>query len=178
MIIETERLILRKMDNGDYSALCKILQDEDVMYAYEHAFSDDEVDEWLKKQLVRYETDGIGLWAVVLKENGEVIGQCGLTKQLWWGENVVELGYLFRKDFWHKGYATEAAVACKDYAFNRLGEKRVYSIIRDLNLPSRRVALRNGMKVCGVQVKHYYGIDMPHLIYCVSNEDTEKLIGT
>lgn len=174
MIIETERLILRKMDNGDYSALCKILQDEDVMYAYEHAFSDDEVDEWLKKQLVRYETDGIGLWAVVLKENGEVIGQCGLTKQLWWGENVVEIGYLFRKDFWHKGYATEAAVACKDYAFNRLGEKRVYSIIRDLNLPSRRVALRNGMKVCGVQVKHYYGIDMPHLIYCVSNEDTEK----
>ena len=122
MIIETERLILRKMDNGDYSALCKILQDEDVMYAYEHAFSDDEVDEWLKKQLVRYETDGIGLWAVVLKENGEVIGQCGLTKQLWWGENVVEVGYLFRKDFWHKGYATEAAVACKDYAFNRLGE--------------------------------------------------------
>lgn len=174
MIIETERLILRKMDNGDYSALCKILQDEDVMYAYEHAFSDDEVDEWLKKQLVRYETDGIGLWAVVLKENGEVIGQCGLTKQLWWGENVVEVGYLFRKDFWHKGYATEAAVACKDYAFNRLGEKRVYSIIRDLNLPSLRVALRNGMKMCGVQVKHYYGIDMPHLIYCVSNEDTEK----
>lgn len=174
MIIETERLILRKMDNGDYSALCKILQDEDVMYAYEHAFSDDEVDEWLKKQLVRYETDGIGLWVVVLKENGEVIGQCGLTKQLWWGENIVEVGYLFRKDFWHKGYATEAAVACKDYAFNRLGEKRVYSIIRDLNLPSRRVALRNGMKVCGVQVKHYYGIDMPHLIYCVSNEDTEK----
>lgn len=174
MIIETERLILRKMDNGDYSALCKILQDEDVMYAYEHAFSDDEVDEWLKKQLVRYETDGMGLWAVVLKENGEVTGQCGLTKQLWWGENVVEVGYLFRKDFWHKGYATEAAVACKDYAFNRLGEKRVYSIIRDLNLPSRRVALRNGMKVCGVQVKHYYGIDMPHLIYCVSNEDTEK----
>lgn len=174
MIIETERLILRKMDNGDYSALCKILQDEDVMYAYEHAFSDDEVDEWLKKQLVRYETDGIGLWVVVLKENGEVIGQCGLTKQLWWGENIVEVGYLFRKDFWHKGYATEAAVACKDYAFNRLGEKRVYSIIRDLNLPSRRVALRNGMKVCGVQVKHYYGIDMPHLIYCISNEDTEK----
>lgn len=174
MIIETERLILRKMDNGDYSALCKILQDEDVMYAYEHAFSDDEVDEWLKKQFVRYETDGIGLWAVVLKENGEVIGQCGLTKQLWWGENIVEVGYLFKKDFWHKGYATEAAVACKDYAFNRLGEKRVYSIIRDLNLPSRRVALRNGMKVCGVQVKHYYGIDMPHLIYCVSNEDTEK----
>lgn len=174
MIIETERMILRKMDNGDYSALCKILQDEDVMYAYEHAFSDDEVDEWLKKQLVRYETDGIGLWAVVLKENAEVIGQCGLTKQLWWGENIVEVGYLFRKDFWHKGYATEAAVACKDYAFNRLGEKRVYSIIRDLNLPSRRVALRNGMKVCGVQAKHYYGIEMPHLIYCVSNEDTEK----
>lgn len=174
MIIETERLILRKMDKGDYSALCKILQDEDVMYAYEHAFSDDEVDQWLKKQLVRYETDGIGLWAVVLKENGEVIGQCGLTKQLWWGENIVEVGYLFRKDFWHKGYATEAAVACKDYAFNRLGEKRVYSIIRDLNLPSRRVALRNGMKVCGVQVKHYYGIDMPHLIYCISNEDMEK----
>mgnify|MGYP003254218861 FL=1 len=59
-------------------------------------------------QLNRYENDGFGLWAVVLEETGEVIGQCGLTMQDLNGEQVLEVGYLLAKDFWHKGYATEA----------------------------------------------------------------------
>ena len=83
MILETERLILRKMDQNDYDALHKILADEETMYAYEGAFSDEEVQNWLDRQLERYVRDGHGLWAVVLKENGEMIGQCGLTIQPW-----------------------------------------------------------------------------------------------
>lgn len=79
MIIETERLHLREMTQLDYPALCKILQDKEVMYAYEHPFSDEEVHEWLNKQLKRYEEYGFGLWAVVLKATNEMIGQCGLT---------------------------------------------------------------------------------------------------
>lgn len=165
MILETERLHLREMTQNDYSALCKILQDEEVMYAYEHAFSDDEVRQWLDKNLARYKQYGFGLWAVVLKETGEMIGQCGLTMQDCFDGQVLEVGYLFQKDYWHKGYATEAAIACKNYAFDTLHIKEVYSIIRNNNFPSQKVAERNSMTVCGEIVKHYMGIDMPHLVY-------------
>lgn len=167
MILETERLYLREMRQSDYKALCLMLQDEDVMYAYEHAFNDTEAKEWLDRQLNRYREDGFGLWAVVLKETDEMIGQCGLTIQECNGENVIEVGYLFQKAFWHKGYATEAAIACKEYAFNELNVEEVYSIIRDTNQASQHVALSNGMTKRGVMVKHYYGIEMPHFIYSV-----------
>ena len=170
MILETNRLYLRKMEQSDYPALCKILQDKDVMYAYEHPFSDAEAQDWLNKQLARYENDGFGLWAVVLKETDEMIGQCGLTMQDVEGRQVVEVGYLFQKAFWHKGYCTEAAIACKEYAFENLKIDEVFSIIRDNNIPSQRVAKRNGMAVTGGFVKHYYGIDMPHLVFSVKRD--------
>ena len=164
-ILETARLSLREFAPEDYGALCLMLRDAETMYAYEHAFSEAEAHAWLQNQLRRYREDGFGLWGVVLKESGALIGQCGLTRQQVEEKKVVEVGYLFEKEFWHRGYATEAAVACKEYAFGTLGFGEVYSIIRDNNLPSRRVAERNGMRVCGEIVKHYYGMDMPHLVY-------------
>ena len=170
-IFETKRLILREMTQDDYPSLCKILQDKDVMYAYEHAFSDEEATAWLNKNLARYEKDGFGLWAVVLKESGEMIGQCGLTLQDADGKEVLEVGYLFQKAFWHKGYATEAAVACKNYAFQTLGATEVYTIIRDNNIASQNVAKRNGMTVCGQFVKHYYNMDMPHLLFKIKKSN-------
>ncbi|MCI9112396.1 MAG: GNAT family N-acetyltransferase [Eubacterium sp.] len=166
-ILETKRLYLRKLNQEDFSSLCKILQDEEVMYAYEHAFSDEEVQEWLNRQLARYAQYGFGLWAVILKENEELIGQCGLTMQPRDGREVLEIGYLFHKKYWKHGYATEAAAACREYAFNNLNADEVYSIIRDNNIPSQKVAMRNSMTVCGSFVKHYYGMDMLHLIYRV-----------
>ncbi len=167
MILETERLILRKMDQGDFVALCRILQDEETMYAYEGAFTDEEVQTWLDRQLYRYKRYGFGLWAVILKETGEMIGQCGLTMQPWKEEEVLEIGYLFERVQWHKGYATEAAKACKTYAFETLGAEEVCSIIRDTNRASQNVAIRNGMAVEDSWIKHYRGVDMPHLRYVV-----------
>lgn len=167
MILETERLSLRKMNQGDFDPLCKILKDPEVMYAYEHGFSDEEVQAWLDRQLQRYEDYGFGLWAVIEKMSGELIGQCGLTMQDCDGKEVLEIGYLFRKEYWHKGVATEAAAACKKYAFETLHAEEVFSIIRNNNIPSQNVAIRNGMTVCGKFTKHYYGMDMPHLIFSV-----------
>lgn len=79
MILETERLYLRELTQEDYKSLCKILQDKETMYAYEGAFSDTEVQEWIDRQIFRYKEWNFGLWAVVLKETDEMIGQCGLT---------------------------------------------------------------------------------------------------
>lgn len=165
MVLETKRLYLREMGQADFQALCKILQDEETMYAYEGAFCEPEVQEWLDRQISRYQDWGFGLWVAALKETGEMIGQCGLTMQPWKGREVLEVGYLFQRQHWHKGYATEAASACKEYAFEKLGAKEVCSIIRDTNLASQRVAIRNGMAPADTWTKHYRGVDMPHIRY-------------
>ena len=166
IVIETPRLQLREMTTADRQALCRTLQDSEVMYAYNGPFSDEEVDEWLERQLARYRQYGYGLWAVVLKATGEMIGQCGLTLQQWNGREMLEAGYLFQRSHWHQGYATEAASACMDYAFGTLNSPIVCSIIRDNNLPSQQVALRNGMtRQAGVMVKHYRGAGMPHWLF-------------
>lgn len=167
MIFETERLYLREIKQSDFNALCKILQDADTMYAYEGAFSDSEVQEWLDRQICRYKKWNFGLWAVILKETNEMIGQCGIMLQPWKNKEVLEIGYLFEKSYWHKGYATEAAMACKKYAFEVLKANEICSIIRDTNIASQNVAIRNGMKITDSWTKHYRGVDMLHYRYVV-----------
>lgn len=107
---------------------------------------------------------------MILKDTGEMIGQCGLTLQLWKNKEVLEIGYLLQRKYWHKGYAIEAARACKEYAFTKLDAKEVFSIIRDINVSSQKVALRNGMRVIDSGTKHCRGIDMPHDLYRVEKE--------
>lgn len=171
MILNTERLYMREMKQSDFADLCLILQDKDVMYAYEHAFSDAEVQEWLDRQIARYKEYGFGLWAVICIETEQMIGQCGLTMQDYNDNQVLEIGYLFQKAHWHKGYAVEAATACKEYAFNELNVDEVFSIIRDNNIPSKNVAKRNGMEPRDSFVKHYYGVVMPHIVFSVKKDN-------
>lgn len=80
---------------------------------------------------------------------------------------MLEIGYLFNKLYWHNGYATEAAIACKNYAFEILKADEVCSIIRDTNVASQNVAVRNGMTKTDIWTKHYRGIDMPHYRYVI-----------
>ena len=167
MIAETERTFLCELTECNFGNLCTILQDEKAMYAYEHAFSDEEVDEWLARQMERYARDGFGLWAVIRREDGAFLGQCGLTMQSVGTRRVPEIGYLLARRYWHNGYATEAALGCREYAFHGLGLQKVYCIIRENNLASRRVAVRLGMQPVGSVIKHYYGMQMPHIVYCV-----------
>ena len=153
------------MNQGDFETLYQILQDRETMYAYEGPFTDQEVQEWLDRQITRYRKWNFGLWAVILKETGIMIGQCGLTMQPWKETEVLEIGYLFNRAYWHKGYATEAARACKKYAFETLQAEEVCSIIRDINTASQNVAIRNGMEKADSFTKHYRGVDMPHYRY-------------
>lgn len=168
-ILETERLYLREMTQEDYTDLSEILQDAETMYAYEHAFSDEETQAWLDNQLRRYREDGFGLWAVVRKEDGAFVGQCGLTWQETDQGKAVEVGYLFKRRYWHNGYAAEAARGCLDYGFDKLGLQRMVTIIRDSNTASQNVAKRNGLEADGKFVKHYYGMDMPHIVYAITS---------
>lgn len=158
------------MTGDDLPALRSILQDEETMVAYEGAFNDEMVEAWLNRMLERYETPGHGFMAVVLRETGEMIGQCGLTMQRILDEDVLEVGYLFNRAHWHRGYAVEAASACRDAAFDELGVDRVWAQIRDTNLASMNVAIRLGMTVRGRFIKHYRGVDMPHLAFAIDHE--------
>jgi RimJ/RimL family protein N-acetyltransferase len=82
---------------------------------------------------------------MLLKDSGELIGDCGCVLQEVEGRNEIEVAYHVRRDLWGRGYATEAAHACMEYAFDQLGAKRVISMIRPENRQSRRVAEKNGM---------------------------------
>ena len=174
-ILETERLYLRRMNDHDFPSLCLIMQDEETMYAYEGAFSDEEVYAWLERQKKRYEKDGFGLWAVCLKENDEMIGQCGITLQNINGTIGPEIGYLFQKAYWHQGYASEAAIGCREYAFGELKLPGICSIIRDTNLASQNVAKRNGMTIKEQFVKHYRDVDMLHYVYKITCDEWKQL---
>lgn len=173
-IIETQRLLLREMTLADMPALSLILQDNRVMYAYEGAFDEEETLAWLSKQMRRYREQGLGLWGLCLKETGEMIGQCGITMQDYAGTQVPEIGYLLAYRHWHRGYATEVAMACREYGFGTIHFSALYSIIRDTNTASINVALRNGMTQTDTMVKHYRGIEMPHLVFCVEKSSPHK----
>ncbi len=169
MQLSTERLLLRRMTDSDLPALRQMLCDPKVMYAYGGPFPEQDVRAWLDRQYERYgQGEDFGLLAMVLKETGQMIGQCGLTMQPCPKELVLEVGYLLCYAFWHQGYATEAAKGCLDHAFGDMGAQRVHAIIRDTNTASQQVAQRLGMQVVGRFDKCYRGAVMPHLVYCIS----------
>ena len=169
MILETQRLILREMEQADFDDLAQMLQDPEVMYAYEHDFSDADVQEWLDRQRMRYQRYGFGLWAMILKETGEMIGQAGLTMQPHRGSEVLEIGYLLKKRFWHHGYAREAAEGCRQYAFETLKAPKVHSVIKADNYASQRVAASIGMRREDEFIARYYNGDMLHYRYSMEN---------
>ena len=166
-ILETPRLFLREMAQSDFHALAAIIQDEQTMHAYEGAFNDADTQKWLEKNLARYREDGFGLWAVALKSGGEMIGQTGITWQDVDGERVPEIGYLFNRSHWGNGYATEAAVACKRHGFDTLGFGEMFSIVRDTNIASMNVAIRNGMVARKWIGRHFRGVAMRHFVFSV-----------
>jgi len=171
--IETERLVLRELTLDDLSATREIVCDEQTMYAWNGAWSEDENLEAIQKQLQGYQDDGFGRWAVVIKETGKVIGVCGLQWCDTDADRVLEVGYLFNRAYWHNGYAAEAAVASKRYAFDVLGSGEVFSLIRDTNYASMNVAIRNNMLIRRRFIKHYKGEDMPHYVFSARKKDVK-----
>ncbi|MEK7830881.1 MAG: GNAT family N-acetyltransferase, partial [Acidobacteriota bacterium] len=146
-ILETERLQLREITHEDCDQLLQIWGDAETMSLFPKTLDSREMSEWIDRNLKRYESCGHGVWAVILKDSRQFVGDCGLVIQEIDGVEELEVGYHFNRNFWGQGLATEAARACMDYGFNQLGCRRIVSMIRPENLASRRVAERNGLKI-------------------------------
>ena len=145
MILETKRLLLREMSPDDFQAMFQVLGDPQTMWHYPYTPDGQHVRDWIERNMNRYMKDGFGLWAVCLKETGELIGDCGLTLQNINGEILPEIGYHIRRDCHRKGYASEAAKGVRDWAFQNTDYQAVYSYCRYTNLPSIKTAESIGM---------------------------------
>lgn len=146
MRLQTPRLILREYVPEDFPWLHEIFSDPETMQHYPYSFDEDRTRAWIQRNIHRYRDDGFGLWAVELKSTGRPIGDCGLTLQNIHGTMLPEIGYHIHKDYQKQGYATEAARACKRYAFEKYPFEAVYSYMKYTNLASQRVAVKNGMR--------------------------------
>lgn len=165
-ILDTPRLILREFSPDDTDSLGAVLSDPETMRFYPAPLDRTGVEEWIARNRRRYAKDGHGLWAMVLKSTGGLIGDCGLTVQSVDSADEIEIGYHVRRDHWGQALATEAARACRDYGFARLPVDHLISLIRPENLPSRRVAEKNGMTIW----KQVMRASLPHLVYSISRE--------
>ncbi len=146
-VIETKRLILRQMTMDDTDELLLIFSDPEAMKYFNVVFDRPRMEEWVKSNLRHQVEHGFSLWAVVLKENGEVIGNCGLETDTIEGEHTVGLGFDFRRKYWNQGYAAEAARAALDHGFSHYGFETISAWIDPENRGSQRVAEKIGMIV-------------------------------
>ncbi len=144
-ILETERLIVREMTDDDYNSLQKVISDPETMKYYHAPFDEEGVWKWIRWCKASYEKRGFGLWAVVLKETGEMIGDCGVSMQTIDDELKPEIGYHLRKDYHRQGIGKEMTQAVKDYFFTHFDYDEVYSYMNKDNLPSYKTAEANGM---------------------------------
>jgi [ribosomal protein S5]-alanine N-acetyltransferase len=145
--LETARLLLRPMRADDFEALLEIFTDPKVMASFGgELFTREQMQGWLNRNLEHQAEYGHGLFSVIRNCDGRLIGDCGLEQMTVDGQPVTELGYDFRSDAWGQGFATEAAVAVRDYAFAVLGLSPVISLIRIGNVASQRVAEKIGMQ--------------------------------
>ncbi|WP_231514839.1 GNAT family N-acetyltransferase [Oceanobacillus salinisoli] len=145
-ILETERLYLRELVLDDTRELSKVLSEPESMQYYTKPFNMKEVESWIQWNIDNYRKYNHGLWAVILKDGEKFLGDCGITMQLIDKETVPEIGFHIIKNYCNQGYATEAAIACKEYAFKVLKYPKVFSYTTVKNVPSQKVAEKMGMK--------------------------------
>lgn len=147
-VAETERLHLRRLTRDDLDDVHTLMSNPDVMrFSLNGPMSPERVSEWLDRVLRSYDENGWGRLWVEEKGTGRFVGVCGFL--LWpdvGGRREVEIGYRFLPATWGKGYATEAAVACRDLGFGDFGLTRLISLIEADNVGSWKVAEKVGMR--------------------------------
>ena len=167
IVLETPRLSLRELVPEDLTALHAVLGDPESMRYYPHPFSIEETRTWIDRNRQRYREDGFGLWGLVLKETGDLVGDTGLTIQTVDGEDLVEVGWHVHRGMQRHGLATEAGRASVEHGFAVLGLDRIISLIRPENVPSWRVAEKLGMSLWKETDRAHYR----HRVYLLTREE-------
>jgi RimJ/RimL family protein N-acetyltransferase len=159
------------MQASDVDDLLRIFGDPKVMASFGVAvFTRDQMERWVRRNLHHQDRYGYGLFSVILKSEGLLIGDCGLEHMEVNRVQAAELGYDFRSDYWNQGFATEAATAVRDYAFNVLQLPQLISLIRLGNVASKRVAEKVGME-CVAEIKRN---GIAYWQYAMERESSEQ----
>jgi RimJ/RimL family protein N-acetyltransferase len=145
VILETPRLMLRELSREDLDFVAAMRGDPEVMRFFPACLTREESAAWIEGVLDRYQRDGVGQWLAVDRQRDTPVGTCGLLAVEIRGAAELEVGYMIHRPFWRQGFATEAAAACRDLAFEALGRDRVVARIRPENTPSEGVARKIGM---------------------------------
>lgn len=139
---ETPRLSLREMERGDATAILTVFDDDYARRFYPEMTNEAAAIEWIERNRARYASDGFGLWAIIDKASGALIGDCGPTWQDAGGTSVLEIGYHIAPQWRGRGYALEAARAAMAFGFATTNEPLIGSIVATDNASSASVARR------------------------------------
>jgi ribosomal-protein-alanine N-acetyltransferase len=145
-IIDTERLLLRRLTLADLDDMAQLYADPEVMRFFSGTRTRQQTLDHLLLAQQCYEQYGYYLWATIHKADDRFIGRCGLLPQMIDGRQEVEVAYMLARPYWGQGLGTEAACAIKEYGFERYPFARLISLIDPDNLASIRVAEKNGMR--------------------------------
>ena len=168
-VLETQRLLLRELRPDDAAAVFEVFGDDYARHWYPHLAEREAVDVWVGQNLERYARDGFGLWALLLKESGELVGDCGLTLQDVEGVSELEVGWHVRADQRRRGLATEAGRACLDWGMRRTDYPRIVSLVHVENPASSAVAQRVHEGRLREPVERRRG---PHWVYVTERRPT------
>lgn len=147
---ETARLKFRLLEESDFDSWLPLFLEKNaaLFLGFDvHLDPTQHCSNWFEKVFFRYKNDLGGMNVLTDKKSGRLIGQCGLLVQVVEGVERLEIGYSILPEFWRKGYASEAAMKCRDYAFQNNFAPSLISIVHVENLASEKVALKNGMKL-------------------------------
>lgn len=144
-VLETSRLLVREMTLEDLDPVATMLGHPEVMRYWPKTYNRLEATDWIRRQQDRYARDGFGYWLLIDKVLGQPVGQAGVLSLQVDSHVEMGLGYILGRPFWGRGYATEAAIGCRDYAFAARRADRVVALVRPENQPSRNVVSRLGM---------------------------------
>ena len=169
--LETQRLILRGFREQDLDAYADMCGDPEVMRYIGAGKPLSRVESWRNMAMIlgHWQLRGYSLWAVEERQSGEMIGRIGCWQPEGWPG--FEIGWMLRRTYWGRGFATEGAKAAMDYAFGELQQSRVISLIRPENAASRRVAQKLGEKLAGTT--EIFGGEA--VIYEIRQEDWQSM---
>jgi ribosomal-protein-alanine N-acetyltransferase len=193
IVIETRRLILRHFTPADLDLLIALYSDPDVVKHVgtgqplprqqierilecaiideNYAWSEETIQRLPQLLRANEKSACFSLWGTFEKTSKKFVGRCGLLAWDLDGQKETEVGYILARDAWGKGFATEAARACRDYGMDVLGFDRLISVIKPENLASQRVAMKNGMR----HEKDTMVKEWPVRIYSISRQHRDAI---